>query len=188
MTATIVLTLAFGALLAFSYGEFASDEDMGFAEMVGSTRLPPMDADMDDADSDDAAHASGGPKSAAQVAKNIAYVLEKLSFMVVKGKGPQKKLLKLIKKGTKCVQKAQGLDVRYVHQFVLAIPAGINCVTQTLNARNKKQQDKAVACFVKRLANFQQATNMPMKQVKKLQHVIDCLKNTLLKGRIGYDY
>ncbi|XP_077544818.1 uncharacterized protein LOC144157997 [Haemaphysalis longicornis] len=172
MKATLLALLGFSTLLAVSYGQ-------EFQELQ-----PQMDMAADEEVVD---FSAGGPPNFGQVAKNVEAVLDILSKKVVFGKHARKILSKFIRKSTECITKARGLKVRYINQFFLAIPAGMECVTQTLKAKNKMQQNKAANCFEQKLKEFKMTVGMPNGQVQKLQLVIDCLSKKFLKEGGGED-
>ncbi|XP_049513147.1 uncharacterized protein LOC125940722 [Dermacentor silvarum] len=151
MKFTFVLALSCGTLLAASYAQEEENDEMGKAR-----------------------------RRRVDVVGNIMAVIRKLADLVVPEQDARETLHEHLETVTTCLRKADGLQLNYIRQFIAGIPRALDCVGMVFSARNKRQQNKASKCFIRRLIQFQKQNRIPMDQIKKVGDSITCLKENFL--------
>uniref|UniRef100_A0A023G0K0 Putative secreted protein n=1 Tax=Amblyomma parvum TaxID=251391 RepID=A0A023G0K0_AMBPA len=131
-------------------------------------------------DEEEAADMEGATKRLPDVVGNIIYVMGKLGEMVVPESNARKTMRDYLRRADTCFRRADGLEIKYMNKFVESIPKSMDCQKMTFFARNGKQRQNAVKCYLKKLAQFQKVNRMPMSQVKLLGNMVACLKESFL--------
>ncbi|XP_077496215.1 uncharacterized protein LOC144107100 [Amblyomma americanum] len=131
-------------------------------------------------DDEETGDLEGAAKRNPDVVGNIIYVMGKLGEMVVPEPNARRTMRDYLRRADKCFRRADGLEIKYMNKFVQGIPKAMDCQRMTFSAKNRKQQQKAVQCYVKKLVQFQKSNKMPMDQVKKLGDMVACLKESFL--------